>query len=281
MTKPATRAWTFMLLLSFLIILAGQTLGERQGLLWGVAIALSINTLIFFYGELRLAPWLAGREVEGTDPWSLLSTSANLSDQIRIPRPRIFILDSATPQALSVGNQWRAAKIYLTRGLLEKFNAAEREAVLAYEISTIKQQNTFAFTVVGAVADTFMVFAFWSDKFLRILIGTKKRPHSAQNHAMTYLISPLVALVIRLSVNKQDYLLIDKMAAELIHDPKRIANVLWKLHSYSSTIPLKALPGASHFYMVNPLTKSGWNRYFLVQPQIDTRIKSLIGHFPM
>ena len=73
-----------------------------------------------------------------------------------LPKPRVYVIDDAAPNAFATGRDPKHAAIAVTTGLLEKMNRVELEGVLAHELSHIKNYDilvsTLAVTMVGVIA---------------------------------------------------------------------------------------------------------------------------------
>lgn len=272
--RSSSKPWLFLSLLSIALLAFGHFLAGRQGVLFAVVIALSINCLIYFYGDWRWLPSLKAHELEGYDSWGLIPWVRDRARKLGIHTPQIFIIPYSTPQALSMGRSPRTAKIFLTEGLLEKLSPEEVQAVLLYQLCSIRRLDTFAFTVAGALADSLMSLASAVDWLIRWLIGNEKK-------LMTWLISPLASLVVHFAIGQRNYFLIDRMAGEQLKDVELMARVLWKLESYSRTAPLPIPESLAHQFIVNPLTTRGSGQYFQIQPNIRLRIERLVGHYPL
>ncbi len=278
----STKAWFFLLLLASLILLAGHSLGGRQGLLWALVIALSVNSLVYFYSDLRILSLFSGRRLEGRDPWGALELTKALCKKHRIPMPQIIVLEEPSPQALALGRNWNHSSIILTQGLLDHFSRRELRAVLAYQLATIQRQETFAFAVAASFTDLIMSMAWHLDRLWSLLLGIRQSQDSARKgHFFSWLLSPLAAGLLRFSVGPSNYYALDALASEISEDSQAVAEVLWKLQSFASTLPLLVPVSQAHLFMVNPLTKPGWSRYFQVQPETKRRIERLVGHYPI
>jgi heat shock protein HtpX len=141
--------------------------------------------------------------------------------------------------------------------------------------------NTLTFAVGSFICTLLLSVAETLDTVLRFLIVEKKNPNYAMSHLFTRLISPLAGFLLRLSIRPGFYLLADDFAAHLIEEPAVLAQALWKLQSYSATMPLQAPLSTAHMFIVNPLPKRGWTRHYQAQPPIEKRIKILIGYYPI
>lgn len=272
------------LLLGALVVLVvgfGQRFGHRDAFVLSVALALSIIGLFLWYGDIRLVPLLKVEEIEGHDPWGIRRQLSALSERSRISLPRIFVVPSETPQALAVGRTPGSGKIFLTEGLLKLFTPDEINAVLAYNLMCIKNRSTISFTIGSAMADAILNIGGSVDWLINWLLGSGHHAERRRGQAVTWLVAPAAALMVRLSVGKLPYLRADRDTALLLGEGRTLATVLWKLQSYALTQPFSISPATAHFFMVNPLTTNRWGRYFHAHPQIRERIQNLIGHYPI
>ncbi|NQZ01987.1 MAG: M48 family metalloprotease [Bdellovibrionales bacterium] len=279
--NSATRTWVFLTAMMMLIIVGSQTIGGRSGLLWGVSLALTLNALIFLYPQFRLETFFRGKELEGSDPWGVLKSVKVLSAKARIPTPKVYILDTKCPQAMVAGRSKKAARITLTQGLLDLLTPDELNAIVAYQVASIQRQDIVAHTVAASIVDFLMTIASALDFVFKILSGAKSSNKTLQSHLFSFLISPVASFFLHLEIGSSSYLKTDKLAASWLDDPKPLASALWKLHSYSLTLPMDVPLAMAHFWVINPITSAGWRKQFLIQPGMKTRIKNLMGYYPI
>jgi heat shock protein HtpX len=276
-----TKAWAFLTALSLTLIVLGHAYGGREGLLFALILVLGVNSFVYFYEDRRVLSLFSGRQLEGQDSYGLQDIARRLSVKARIPAPAVVLLSSRAPQAGVVGRGITHGTIILTQGILEKLTRPEIEALMAYQIACIKNLNTLAFAVGSFVASLCLFVTETLDFGLRILIVEKKNPNTLISQFFTRLASPLIGLILRLSVRPNHYLAADNLAAQYIGDAKTLANVLWKLESYSQTLPLTVPLSTAHMFTVSPLTNATWTKYLVAQPQTSARVRSLIGYYPV
>ncbi|HEX2272545.1 MAG TPA: M48 family metalloprotease, partial [Acidimicrobiales bacterium] len=122
-----------------------------------------------------------------------------------LPKPRVYVIDDAAPNAFATGRDPRHAAVAVTTGLLEKMSRIELEGVLAHELSHVKNYDilasTLAVTFVGMLtllADFALRFLWWG--------GPRHRDDSSPGGAgpavvlagagfVLLLVTPLVAKV--------------------------------------------------------------------------------------
>lgn len=277
----ALKSWSFLIAFSLTLIVLGHFSLGREGLMIGLILSLGVNSYVYFFEDRRVVESLGGRTLEGQDPWGILQVSRALAAKMRIPNPRIVVLENPAPQALVVGRSLTSGTLILTEGLLEKLDRREVEAIIAYLLACVKNLNTLAFSVGSFLASMLLGITGLLDAGLRIVIVERKNPDYMISQIFTRMASPLVGSLVRLSIRPSFYIEADRTASEVLGDSKVLADALWKLHSYSTTEPFSAPIPISHMFVVNPLTTVGWTRYFHAQPRLEKRIRALVGHYPI
>ena len=279
--NQVARAWGFLSIASITLIGIGHHFGGRNGLLLALIGVLAANSLIYFYEDRRILHQFLGQVVEGQDPFGLNETVRRLSVKARIAPPRIVIVADTAPQAAALGRNVSSGTLILTEGLIRKLTPAELEAVLAYQIASIRTSNTLAFAVGSFVSAGLLGLGETLDVFLRILIVEKKNENMPVTQIFTRLLTPMIGAVLSLSVRQSAYLAADDLASHLLGDSKPLASALWKLNCFSNTQPFATSIASAHIFIVSPLNPKKWARRAAAQPQIETRIRRLIGYYPI
>ncbi|MEK7357779.1 MAG: M48 family metalloprotease [Bdellovibrionota bacterium] len=280
--------------LSFLLIIGGYAFASRFGLLFGFLAALSVNSLVFFYADLRLASLFPGRELEGQDPWGLLRVTKELARQARIPCPTLKLIKSHTPLAFSAGLLPTRSTIAISTALVEKFTEQEMRIVIAYEIHRLKTQATAASTAASALVGFITLLATFIDDILLLRFMTRWSTRARERRAkflrhggvsigpMTLLVSPLVALLVRLSVSRRSIFEADLAARDLANvDSGLVARTLWKLDSFVKTRPFPVNLAEAHLFTVSPLARYPFWKFATAQPSTASRLQNLTGHAPL
>lgn len=279
--KSVTKAWFFLIAISLTLIVLGHVLGGREGLLFFLILALGINSFVYFYEDRRVLSTFNGKTLDGQDSYGLHDMARRLSIKSRIKTPQILLLPSHAPQAGIIGNGLSRSSLLLTQGLLDKLSMREIEAVIAYQIASISNLNTLSFAVGSFLTSISLLITSTLDTFIRLLIVEKKNPKNMVSQFFTRLTAPIFGSILKLSIRKSFYKEADALAADLLDDSKILAKVLWKLESFSETLPLPASVATAHIFIVSPLTQYRWERFFVTQPQTKDRIRQLVGYYPL
>lgn len=275
------RTWFMVLILLMGLFALGQRIGHRDALILAAALSLGVIGLLLFYAEWRWIPSFHVIELDGQDPWGALAEVRKWSANLRVPRPRVFLIPSEAPQALALGRGLRSGQIFLTEGLLEQLTSQELSAVIVYQLVCIRNRAAMSFTIASAIADLVLTFGASIDGSLNWLLGSRRQGVGGRIQFFTWSLAPLAATLVRIGVGRRPYIRADRDTANIMGEGRTLAQVLWKMQSYAQTRPFQATPATSHFFLVNPLTASRWGRYFHAHPEVSERIRNLVGHYPI
>lgn len=150
-------------LLAALLVLGGTVLVAVGLPVWAPAL-LSVGLLAaqYVWGP-RLIEWLVpAREVPRlTDGYAtdhpVGELLARRCREAGLPLVRLGVVDDGTPNAFTFGHSRRDARVWVSRGLLERLDDDELDAVLCHELGHVRQ-NDF---VVMALAALVPMVLYW------------------------------------------------------------------------------------------------------------------------
>jgi heat shock protein HtpX len=127
--------------------------------LWGgmVAVLVALGAL----GLLACAPYLsellalslARADLDaGPETIRLEPILERLCGMAEVPVPRLAVMPTGVPNAFSTGRNARNAIIVVTRGLVDRLDEEELEAVLAHELAHIVNRDAIVMTIAAAPA---------------------------------------------------------------------------------------------------------------------------------
>lgn len=277
MNANSTKVWIFILISSLTLLILGYELGGRLGLFIGFLIAIGLNFFVFFYGEPQILATFHAKPLRGQDPWGLLELVEKYSDHVGLTVPDLYLIPLETETAFCVNQSWRKGSIALTSGLVRSFSREDLEAVIAFQVCSLKKLDSFTAGVTSTLANALvgvgrLLDHFWPPNYF-LLKNQKQKP-------FLKLFAPLGWTLIRLSTRHQSFFENDLQAAELLHDRFRLAEVLWRLEGLAQTQPLLPPPCSSHLFIVNP---EGYrqNLFLKSHPSIEVRLQKLMGYYPI
>lgn len=285
----------------FLLLLAILGLGA-DGVLYGAGVTpgLPIATL----GAMCLGGFSAWWSLHGGDQAILESTHAvpldtsdpkqrvldNVVEEIAIaagiPKPAIYVIPDADPNAFATGSGPERSSIAVTRGLLEKLNRDELQGVVAHELSHVKNYDVRVMTVVAALAGAILLLADWSRRGL--WWGRRSRSERAGGLGILFaalwlvsiVLAPIIARIVSLAVSRQREYLADASSAELTRNPLELASALQKIED--AVEPTRSIKqGIAHLCIADPrgrIVNEGdgfFSDLFSTHPPIAKRIALL------
>lgn len=194
--------------------------------------------------------------------------------------PKIYIIEDDSLNAFASGISSGTFSISLSRGIIIKLNDEELEAVIAHELTHIRNRDVrlliISIVFVG-------IFAFISQALFRTIqfgrVGRGKKGGAGILIAMVLaLVGLLVSTLFRFALSRKREYLADAGSAELTHRPLALASALRKI-SEDPTIEAVKRKDVAQMFIENPQKeeKSSFSisSLFATHPPIAKRIQIL------
>lgn len=301
----ANKRSTFFLLLGFIVFNAifataiatiissysGVDVANDPGIVVRVAIAAvliatGVGIVMYYASTAAVLVISGGHQVTKEEEPDLYRVVENLSIGSGLPMPRVFVVEDDAPNAFATGRNPHDAVVAATRGLLNKLDHNELEAVMAHEMSHVGNYDTRMMTTVAvvvgitaAVADVILRFTWYG-------AGARSGNRDRGNNGLSVIllviaivflvISPIIAQVMRMALSRQREYLADSCGALLSRNPGALADALEKISQ--DPVPMHAANKATAaLYIENPLREhdSFLNGLFDTHPPVQERIKIL------
>jgi heat shock protein HtpX len=266
--------------LSALTLGVGQLIGGPKGLVWAGALVAVMNLVSFWFSDSLALMMNRARPLQpGELPW-LEQSTARLAARAGLPMPRLYVIESSTPNAFATGRSPSKAAVAVTTGLLQLLGRRELEGVLAHELAHVKNRDTLIMTVAATLAGLISHAAqmvFW---FGGALLSNRDDEDEGVSPLATLgllIVAPLTATLLQLAISRSREFDADAAAAELTGDPEGLASALSRLEQGNRMIPLDHSPATAHLFIVNPLSGRGIVNLFMTHPPIEARIQRLLS----
>ena len=244
---------------------------------WTTLIIAMIYALVEYTMSSKIAIKMSGAtEVTRSQAPELYAAVETVSITAGILMPKVYVIQDPAPNAFAAGTKPENSLVCATTGLLEIMDKAELEAVMAHEISHIKNYDirvsmaAFALTAaIGFIADILARVIFLNDDDrdsinpITLLIGLA-----------VAVIAPLLASITQLAISRQREYLADASAVMITRYPDGMISALAKLQQHSRPMQRQNSSMAS-MYINNPLKKGFMNKLFSTHPPLEDRIKRL------
>ncbi len=240
----------------------------------------------YWYSDKIVISTTGARELKEGEAPELHNIVENLAITAGLPKPRIYLVQSAQPNAFATGRNPEHAIVAVTSGILEIMNKSELEGILAHELSHVGNRDMLISTVVVVLVGFLQLV---SDMFMRSLWwGGRSNREGGQAQLIFMIIgivlsltAPLVALLIQLAVSRKREFLADASGALLTRYPEGLASALEKL-ARDNTPMAQANHATAHLWLDDPYqgkkTPASWfTGLFMTHPPLEERIRVLRG----
>ena len=270
---------TFFLLmvLSGLLLAIGVGMGGLQGLIIALVIALAMNVFAYWSSDkIALKMAHAHPVTEEEDP-ELYSIVAEQAERAGLPMPKVYEIQSDSPNAFATGRDPKHATVAATTGIRRILNREELGAVMAHEMAHVGNRDTLIMAVVATIAGAISMLAFMAQMSAIFggFGGGRDRGGSIIGLLVIAIVMPLAAALVRAAISRTREFQADATGAHTSGNPYALASALEKLEQGARVRPMKVAEGASHLFIVNPLKAESAASLFSTHPPMAERIRRL------
>jgi heat shock protein HtpX len=274
------RTTVLMAALVALLAFVGRAFGGSEGMvLWG-GVGLLMNFLMYWFSDTIALRAHRAIQVGPADAPTLHALVGRLARRADMPMPRLYIIPSPAANAFATGRNPRHAAIAVTEGIVDILSERELEAVLAHELSHIKNRDVLVATIAAGIAGIISVAGHVMQYAL--MFGGASRQSDERGGGLAALawviIAPVIALLIQMAISRSREYGADASGAALTGDPRALAEALMRLEQAQSIRPYEhGGPATAHLFIVNPLRggAAAVMNLFSTHPPIEQRVQRL------
>jgi heat shock protein HtpX len=267
--------------LTALLLAIGEALGGSSGLVLALIFSLGLNFVSYWYSD-KIALSMAGaREVSEAEAPQLHAVVARVATLANVPKPKVYIVQSASPNAFATGRDPNHAAVAVTTGILGILTWDQLEGVIAHEMTHVRNRDTLIATVAASIAGAIM-FVARMGQFAMFFGGYGGRRDSRDGGfagieaLLLIFLAPLAAMLIQLAISRSREYSADSGGAQLTGNPMALADALENLERGVAMRPMNNIPAAAApLFIVNPLSSSVLSKLFSDHPPTAERVARL------
>jgi heat shock protein HtpX len=271
---------TFLLgVMTGLLMLIGGLMGGRGGVAIAFVFAAVMNFASYWFSDKMVLAAYGAKQLDAQSAPELYSIVNELAHSAGIPMPRLYMIDTDTPNAFATGRNPRHAAVAVTRGIMRICDREELKGVIGHELSHVINRDILTSSIAATLAGAVMMIATFA-RWGAIFGGFGGRDENERGGIIGLIaigiLAPIAATMIQLAISRTREFQADASGARLTHNPLLLANALRKLETANERMPLAgATPATAHLFIVNPLSAQGFARLFSTHPPIEERIQRL------
>ncbi|KYF90413.1 zinc metalloprotease HtpX [Sorangium sp. So ce296] len=265
--------------MSAILVSIGGALGPGYLVLFGV-LALAMNLGAYFMSDRIVLAVHRAAEVAPEEAPGLHRMVEELSRRAEIPKPRVYVIPDAQPNAFATGRNPEHGVVAVTEGIMQLLTERELRGVLAHEIAHIKNRDILVSTIAAAFASGITWIAH-AVSFAGLFGGSSddEEGESPLGGLALAIVAPIAATLVQLGISRSREYMADETGAQLCGDPEALASALSKLEHGVALIPAEsARPATASLFIVSPLAgASSVLKWFSTHPTTEERVSRLLS----
>jgi heat shock protein HtpX len=273
-TTRVILTWSLLLLVYLFFIGALTYFGVSMNFIFLLVFVMAFAQ--YFFSDKMVLMTTKTKIVDETEAPELHRMIERICADAGLPKPRIGIMPSPMANAFATGRSPKHAVVAVTDSIMRVLNEKELEAVLAHEISHIKNRDILTMTVASFTA---MVASVIVQNILWISLSN--RGEGSPPWILVAIVAGIVwvvSTILMLALSRYREFAADRGSAYLTNNPNALISALTKISSTMSAVPPKKreeVEGANMFYIIPAISGKSIMDLFATHPPLEKRIANL------
>src|SRR5256714_208362 len=250
--------------------------GAGVGIMVVVIAALALAQL-FLSDKLALAS-MGAKEVSPQEAPGLHAMIERLCIQADLPKPRIAVADTPMPDAFAMGRSQKKAVVCATTGIMNALQPHELEAVMAHELTHVKNRDvmimtlaSFFATIAALITQFGFFFGGWGGD----------SDDGAPAFIVVLLVSFLVYIIsffLMLALSRYREYGADRRSAVITGRPSALASALVRISGEMQRVPdhdLRAVGKMNPVVIIPTRVQESMATPFMDHPPLEKRLAAL------
>jgi heat shock protein HtpX len=277
------RTGILLILLSVLLVVAGDALAGPTGMKIALAFAIVMNAVSYFFSDKIALKTSGAQPVTREQLPRLYAVMERLAAKANLPVPKLYVIPEEAPNAFATGRNPRHASVAVTQGLLELMDDEELEGVIAHELSHVRNYDILTTSIAATIAGAITYLAHMAQWGMIFGGYGGERDDDREGGGGAFaaiammILAPFAALMLQLFLSRTREYSADETGARMVGQPYGLISALQKLGAYNQRIPTTTLaPTTAALCIVKPLIGGGGlASLFSTHPPLEARIAAL------
>ena len=284
---------SFLIITLFILFIVGASYLMVRGLgysldlvFWALLVSVGASFFSYYYSDKIILSISGAKEAKRQEFFDFYTVTENICLSQKMPLPKLYVIEDSAMNAFATGRNPEHAVVCATTGLLSRLNRSEVEAVVAHELSHVKNYDILLMSIVSVLVGLIALLADW---LLRISFwggGRKKDNDNGQLGAIIAVLalvlvflSPVIAQLIQLAISRRREFLADSNAIAMTKNPEGLIKALQKISMDREPLEV-ANKATAHLYISDPLKNTkgavhAFAKLFNTHPPVSERIQAL------
>ncbi len=230
----------------------------------------------FFFSDKLVLMTTRARVVSEDEEPELHRMIEKLCQEADLPKPRIAVMPSPVPNAFATGRSPKNAVVAVTDSIMRTLNREELEAVLAHELSHVKNRDILTMTVAGFLASLASII-MQNAIFMNLFDG--------RNNNGAWIIIWIVSIVVwivatllMLLLSRYREFAADRGSAMITGNPAALRSALMKISGRMDAVPAKKkqeIEGSNAFFIIPAISGKSLTELLATHPPLEKRLAAL------
>jgi heat shock protein HtpX len=269
------KTFTLLAAMTALFMAVGFLIGGAMGMGIAFVIAAGLNIFSYWNADKIVLKMQGARQVDETDRSPMVRTFVSdtkaLAQSAGLPEPKIYLMDSAQPNAFATGRDPHHAAVAATTGLLNMLTREETAGVMAHELAHVQNRDSLTMTITATIAGAIGMLANFA-----LFFGRERAGIIGSIAVMIF--APMAAGLVQMAISRSREYEADKRGAEICGNPYWLASALEKIdRGARANVNRRAEenPAMAHMYIMNPLAGRKGDALFSTHPATANRVEAL------
>ncbi len=233
--------------------------------------------LQYFYSDRMVLTTMGAKIVSENEAPRLYEMVRRLCQNADLPMPRIAIMRTEMANAFATGRNQNNAVVAVTTGIMERLNEPELEAVLAHELTHVKNRDMMVMTIATFLSSVAQIIVQWMPF---IGFGGDDRDSNSSGGALlaffVSLVVWIVSIILIRALSRYREFAADRGSAMITGQPSHLISALKKISG--QRVPredLRRTNGPVSALFITPAISGGLMQLFSTHPTLEARVEAL------